>query len=126
MKQTAIYYNPERDTVYIVDYVREMDHLLHRHNEETIRSIKVLAMGGRPVGDLLRVTQNAIGRFEGLERLIFVVEGESARDEDESIRENVEGILIKTGGRLILEGNRKERKLPMVKVMGALAFESFA
>jgi hypothetical protein len=120
MKPTAIYFNPERDTVHVVDYDRELHQLLQHSNAETIRSIKVLAMGGSlPNGEII-----VMRRFESLETLIMVVEGEARRNEAESIRENMEGRLVKTRDRLVLRGKFKEWKLPTVKVMDAVALES--
>jgi hypothetical protein len=118
MKPTAVYFDPERDTVHLIDLGREVHHLLQDNNEETMRSIKALAMGGRLLGEVY-----IMKRFESLETLIIVVEGETGRNEAESIRENMEGLLIKTRDRLTLRGHCKEWKLPMVEVMDALDFD---
>jgi hypothetical protein len=126
MKQTALYFNPELDTVHIVDDQPSTDlrNLSDRTDEETIQSIKALAIVLQDKFVHYIIAQRLL-EFERLETLILVVDGGTEGDgEESSFRERTENKLVKVRDYLVLHGNCKERKLPAVKVMTPEAFEN--
>jgi hypothetical protein len=125
MKQTALYFNPELDTIHIVDDERgsELWTLYSRTQKETIQSIKTLAIESHV--DQQRLVKNIaalLPAFEVLETLILVIDGEAGKDEEGfSVRERAENILIQVAAQLKI---CREWKLPMVKVMNPRAFKN--
>jgi len=129
VKQTALYFSPELDTVHITGKERaiELTHLSYRTNEETIQSITVLAVEIQQVSrDSTPYIAARLSVFEGLETLIVVVNSNTGWDRKESIRLNVEGHLVEVKNRFVLLGRYKEWKLPEVKLMSRRDFENRA
>jgi len=127
VKQTALYFNPELDTVHILNARGTGIWTLScRTQRETIQSIKVLAIGSYLFQELW--IQHIAGRlpvFESLEMLILVIEREVGRNGKELIRVNMEDELVNVQDRLALrENSKKEWKLPVVKVMTRRVFEN--
>jgi hypothetical protein len=81
MKQTALYFNPELDTVHIVDDQPSTDlrNLSDRTDEETIQSIKALAIVLQDKFVHYIIAQRLL-EFERLETLILVVDGGTEGD----------------------------------------------
>jgi hypothetical protein len=128
VNQTAIYFNPKLDAVHIADVLGREFNMLTQC-KATVRSIRMLVIGGRLFPeDLRRYVALSLFTFESLETLILVVEGETARNEEEWIRENMADHLVKARDRLRPDldgkGRRVEWELPAVKVMDAQALES--
>jgi hypothetical protein len=126
-KQTAIYFNPELDTVRIVDEDgSEFRTFFLCTDKERIRSIKALAVGGCLLRERLwEYIAEKLPAFESLETLILVVDGKTGRAEKgSSIRVKMEDHLVKAKGRLVLQGKSKEWKLPAIKVMDTRAFKN--
>jgi hypothetical protein len=123
MNQTTIYFNPELDTVHIMNHVGDGIRILSkRTNPETVQSIKVLAIavpGSIGQAGFIHNLSRHLPALERLETFILVIEGET-----ESARKNMEDALIKANERLRLEGKCGEWKVPVVKVMNSEAFES--
>jgi hypothetical protein len=124
MKQTAIYFSPELDTVHIVqgEHGNRFWALSDLFYRETIESIKTLAIGNKRIENQL-ITDFGAGRlsaFKGLETLILVVERGVERNGAELIRLSVEDFLVKDKDLW----KRKEWKLPAVMVMTRRAFET--
>jgi hypothetical protein len=113
--------------VHIVDeFGCEFDMLTQRTDQETIRSIRALAIGSLLLqADLRQYTATNLLAFESLEMLILVVKGEVGENEEELIREHAEDHLVKVQkDRSALQENSKAWKLPAVKVMNPQTLES--
>jgi hypothetical protein len=123
MKQTAIYFNPELDTVYIVDELgNEFSIFLMCTDKERIRRIKTLAVGGHHLQERLReYIAEKLPAFEGLETLILVIDG---KKNGSSIRVKMEDQLAKVNDQLVLHGKSKEWKVPAVQAMNPRDFKS--
>jgi hypothetical protein len=106
MKQTALYFNPELETVHVPNDTGTGILTLCQTHGETIQSIKVLAIESYIFQDVW--TQYVAARlpsFESLETLILVSEREVARNGKDLIRVNMENELVKLHDRLVLQGN---------------------
>jgi len=115
----TIYFNPEVDTVHVIDDSGRKFRDLLLADTETIRSIKTLAVGSHLSHDNSRQhTTTYLRPFKSLQTLILVVEGEADMNEQELIRKHMEDELAKLRNRLI------RQKLPLVKVMDAQTLES--
>jgi hypothetical protein len=126
MKQTALYFNSELDTIHIVDddLSTKCWTLAYRASMETVKSIKALAIGHQCFDGLVaKYIAERLVAFERLETLILVVDGETD-EEGASIRENMEDDLVTTKDRFILRGQCNVWNLPAVKVMTPGAFEN--
>jgi hypothetical protein len=120
--QTAIYFNPELDTVHIFENVGDKIHnLTQRTNRETIQSIKVLALefSGRFLQAEARYLSRCLLVFKGLETVVLVFGWDA-----EFTRKIMEDALIEVHNRLRVEGACAEWKVPAVKVMNSRAFET--
>jgi hypothetical protein len=124
VKQTALYFSPELDIVHIADD-KQFWNLSYRAQTETIQSIKALAIGNEIFqNQWTNYSAERLFAFESLVTLVLVIEREVGGDEQELIRANMEGHLIKAQDRLVLQGNCKEWHPPTVKVMTRRAFEN--
>jgi len=131
MKQSAVYFNPELDTVHVVaDNCRTgLSDLFYRTHEETAKSIRTLAIESQEFSRDL--TRNIAWRlqlgFLRLETLILVVDRKTVTGEEgqELVQLGMETSLVETQDRLILQGESKEWKLPVVKVTTREDFEIF-
>jgi len=128
MKQTALYFNRELDTVHVAcrQYTYEFNNLSYRTLKETIQSIKVLAIGSQLFeGSWMGQVARCLPEYESLETLILVASGEMGGEGDgSSVRVNMENALVEAQNQLVSQGNCKEQKLPVVKVMALQAFEN--
>jgi hypothetical protein len=128
VKQTAIYFNPEIDTVRIVttphDYGRKYEIFSLYTDEETIRRIKTLAVLQDDYAMQSLAMRLPTSQFEGLKTLILVVEREAGMHEEESIWEDMEDQLLKIKDQLALPENCEEWTPPVVKVMSAQTLEN--
>jgi hypothetical protein len=132
-EQSALYFNPDLDTVRLVNDDRSGFYNLirRRTNEKTVQSIKTLAIGAQlPLAETTTYLPTGnLSLFEGLETLILVVERldtEVEGNEEEAIREYVKDRAIKAGDhpRTHRNGQELEWKLPAVKVMNSHTFEN--
>ena len=84
VNQTALYFNPELDTVHIAG-MTEFCNLSSRTDKETIQSIKWLSMGEQLLQDMKTgYIARKLPAYESLEVLIVVVDGETGSDGDGS------------------------------------------
>jgi hypothetical protein len=123
IEQTAIYFNPQLDIVHVADEFGSKLQDLFLVDEETIRSIKTLAIG---IPSLRAYLAAHLLRFASLETLILAAEGEVGKDEETLIRENMEDNLVMFKNFLLSKENRihREWNLPAVKVMSPQTLES--
>jgi hypothetical protein len=121
MNQTAIYFNPELDTVHILeDFGGAIYDLSKRTNQATTLSIKVLAVqipGHFSRTEAIRYLSRHLPSFGRLETIVLVDFGWDAES-------TLEDILIKTRDSLRLARKCAEWKVPVVKAMNSRAFES--
>jgi hypothetical protein len=121
INQTAIYFNPELDTVHILeDFGRAIYDLSKRTNQATTLSIKVLAVqipGHFSRTEAIRYLSRHLPSFGRLETIVLVDFGWDAES-------TLEDILIKTRDSLRLARKCAEWKVPVVKAMNSRAFES--
>jgi hypothetical protein len=129
MKQTALYFNPELDTVHIIvgsKHTTQFWALSNIVDKETIQSIKMLAIEIQGFDDeWARYFAGKLVLFARLETLISVVGDETRRDEEGSSNQvNMEDHLVKVKDQLVLRGDCTGWNLPVVKVMTRQAFET--
>jgi len=125
MTQTALYFNPELDTVHIGNQsAQDLGHICY--HKEAIQNMKVLAIGSLPFHPVwIGYIGRMVPAFENLETLILVIVGESGSDEDgSSFRSKVENEIVQANDLFYSQGNRKDWKLPEVKVMSLQDFEN--
>jgi hypothetical protein len=127
MNQTAIYFNPELDTVHILeDFGGAIYDLSKRTNQATTLSIKALAVqflgdsSFSPAEAARYLSRHLVRVFWRLETIVLVVFGW----DEEATRKDMEDVLVKTHDSLRLVGECAEWKVPAVKVMDSIAFES--
>jgi hypothetical protein len=120
---TAIYFNPDLDTVHILDnFGHGIITLSQCINQETLQRIKVLAVEFPrhvPPSQFTRYLSMRLPMFERLEIIVLVFGWDAA-----FTQKCMEDALIEVNDRLRLEGKNGEWKVPAVKVMNPEAFES--
>jgi hypothetical protein len=120
MNQTAVYFNPERDTVHILsDFSHGIHSLSQRTTQETIESIKVLAVEFSHSFLLAQSTHylaNRLPAFKRLETLVLVIGGDAEAHRKYMVEANDRIRLGK-------DAKWKEWKVPAVKAMNSEAFE---
>jgi len=105
VKQTALYFNPELDTIHVVDDVIATM-LSHPIYTETTKRIKTLAIAAPCSTIFAQYTcvytlSRVLPALERLETYILVIEGGEA---ESSTRKNMEDMMIQAQDRLRLEG----------------------
>jgi hypothetical protein len=126
MVQTSLYFNPVLDTVHIQVTDNEPDNdlfnLAYRTDEETIQSIRVLAIGGPFAPEkfmkITRFVARNLHPLQALEKLILVDNCGTG-----FVWACMKADLDMAKDQLVLQGKCKEWKLPVVEVVAPQYFE---